>query len=92
MLLTYTAPEQKTVGAAAANLVAAGAAATLRRITVWVPNGSDTGIYCNPAGTATSSHFLIPPGGHGIWDTNQALSAIRAGSADVTAYVQVGTA
>lgn len=91
MNLTYTAPTQATVGASASAIVVAGAAVTLRRITVWVPANADSGIYVNPAGTATSAHFLIPPGGHGIWNTNQALSAIRAGSADVTAYIQIGT-
>lgn len=90
VMLTYSEPTQPTVGAAAANIVAAGSA-KFRRITIWVPNSADTGIHINPAGTATTSHFLLQPGASRSYDTNQAISAIRGGAVDVTPYVQIGT-
>lgn len=89
VLLTYAEPTQATVGAVAANVVAS-ASATFRRVTIALRSTADTGIYLNPAGTATTSHFLLQPGGSRSYDTNQAISAIRAGGSDVVADVQVG--
>src|SRR5689334_22232936 len=91
VMLTYATPDQVTVHSTATTLVSSGSGSGFRRVTLWLRSGADTGIYINPNGTATSTHPLIQAGGSATYDTHQAITAIRAGSADVVVNVQVGT-
>lgn len=89
VMLTYSAPVVISVSSTATTLAAASAA-TFRRVTIWVAMSADAGVYINPAGTATTSHFLLQPGGSRSYDTNQAISAIKAGGDPADVYVQIG--
>lgn len=95
--LTYTM-SQVTVGVGSGTLLAAAAASTITRtVTIFVRSNAaaDTNglaITINDTGAAVvATHFGIPPGGSVTLTTLDALTAIRNGASDVTAYLLVGT-
>lgn len=87
--LTWTASDAATVGAASAELVAAGTG-TGRIVRIKVPVSATTGICINFGAAATTVKHLIEPGETEFLATEQQIRAIRAGASDVTVYVSVG--
>lgn len=87
--LTITVPNAVTVGSTSSTIVASATSGE-RDILISVPTTADTGIHVNVGAAATTSKFLIQSGGRLVLNTNQAVHAIRAGSADVTAYLITG--
>lgn len=87
--LTFTAPDASVVGAASAELVAAGTG-TGRTVIISVPSTATAGIHVNFGAAATTNKFLIQPGGSLTLVTEQQIRAIRAGASDVTVYVLTG--
>lgn len=87
--LTITVPNAVTVGSSSSTIVASATSGE-RDILISVPTTADTGIHVNVGAAATTSKFLIQSGGRLVLNTNQAVHAIRAGSADVTAYLITG--
>lgn len=85
-ILTYGTPTQVPVGSTAADIVESTTG--FRKVVIRVALDAVVGVYVNPNGTATSSHLLLGPGDVLTLHTAQAVSAIRAGSSNVTVYVQ----
>lgn len=84
--MMLTVPNAVTVGVADSTIIAAGTTGE-RDIVISVPTTADTGIYVNAGAAATTSKFLVQAGGRLFLNTNQAIHALRAGAADVTAYI-----
>jgi hypothetical protein len=62
-----------------------------REVTVSLLAAADTGIHVGFGATATSSMFLIQPGQAITFNGRQSITCIRAGSANVTAYLLPGS-
>lgn len=87
--LTWTVVASNSITNASEEIVAA-AAGVGRTVVIVVPPGSDTGVCINFGATAaTTSSLLLPPGFY-VFNTAQAINAIRAGASDVTVYCAVG--
>lgn len=86
------ATSSASVTGTSAELVAANASDVTREVLIFVPSDADTGIHIADDGdAATTSDFLIPPGGTVSITTLEAINAIRAGSTNVTVYLILGT-
>lgn len=84
---TLTMPDVSVVGATSAEIVAAAAGTGKREITIHLPTTVTTGIHINVGAAATTSKFLLQPGNFITLNTRQQIQAIRAGIADVNAYI-----
>lgn len=84
--LTFTDVAAVTVSNSDIALVAADAAGIARTVIISMKPNVDTGIHLSFGGTAATTDLFLPPGIYSFV-TQQAVSAIRAGAADVIVYL-----
>lgn len=61
-----------------------------RQIRLKVPSTADTGVYLEFGGGAATTKHFVEAGDCEYFDSNQAITVIRAGAANVTVYVSTG--